>query len=78
MGIRDVLFRSGKTDREIFWKYSRYTALRSGNWKLVNGSELYDLARDREEKGDLAIKYPEKVRALRNRYREIENRVTAR
>lgn len=72
MDIGDVLFRNGKTDRDIFWKYLRQKAIRSGNWKLVNDTELYNLEEDAEERNNLAGRYPEKVLALQKRYREIE------
>ncbi|NOU36283.1 MAG: sulfatase-like hydrolase/transferase [Kiritimatiellaceae bacterium] len=39
-----------------------------GNWKLVDGKELYRMDTDREEKNDLSAEFPERVAALRKAY----------
>lgn len=49
--------------------------VRSGNWKLVSGSrdttwQLYNLATDQTETRNLAIRYPDKVRELEQRWRQ--------
>jgi hypothetical protein len=49
--------------------------LRSGNWKLVNGAELYDLSVDKYEKADLAARYPARVAELKARLERAEARV---
>jgi arylsulfatase A-like enzyme len=68
-------------DRALFWHYPHYgnqggspfSSIRLGNWKLIafhdtrQGSELYDLSSDPEEKHNVAKDQPEKVKELRAR-----------
>lgn len=70
--ISKVLFNGEIIKRDIFWKYGRQIALRSGDWKLVNGTELYNLKTDLEETINLATRYPEKVKELQKRCKEID------
>ncbi len=54
----------------LYWRWMAQSAVRVGNWKLLRGGEreyLYDLAADREEKHNLAAKYPEIATRLRTR-----------
>lgn len=46
----------------------RNSAVRHGRWKLVNGTELYNLEVDPGERTDIARFWPERVRALRAEY----------
>ncbi len=46
----------------------RKGCLWQGNWKLVNGKELYRMDTDREEKHNLAAENPERVAAMRQAY----------
>jgi hypothetical protein len=39
-----------------------------GKWRLVKGTELYDVETDRAQKNDLSAKHPERVKALRAYY----------
>ena len=57
--------------RTLFWRYRKQTALRKGDWKLVNGEELYNLASDRNESKNLAPEHPEKVRELQELFIQI-------
>jgi arylsulfatase len=54
--------------RPIFWEHEGSRAVRSGRWKLVStypdGWELYDMAADRVERDNLAVRHPDVVRAL--------------
>ena len=62
----------------IFWEHEGNRALRAGNWKLVsktlknknftaadeNNWELYNMENDPSETNNLALQFPEKVKAL--------------
>ena len=55
--------------RELFWQFRKFSAVRRGSWKLVRSDpkkpwELYDLDHDLGEHDDLALKNPELVRKL--------------
>ena len=63
--------------RRIFWEYAGQTAVREGNWKLVNNPRealgepagqkalLFDLSSDPSERHDLADRHPERVREFK-------------
>ena len=67
---------SAKTEpRSLYWKAPRYSAVRLGDWKLVlrnsgDSPELYDLGADPYETRDLADGNPERVRQLRDRWKQ--------
>ncbi|PXX21834.1 arylsulfatase [Arenibacter sp. ARW7G5Y1] len=46
-------------------------ALIHKKWRLINGKELYDMENDFAQKEDVAMQYPEIVKALRKKYEEI-------
>ena len=53
----------------LYWRFGQQTAIRMGNWKLVNhrqsqGAELYDLSKDIGELTDLAKQQPGKFAEL--------------
>ncbi len=48
----------------------RRTALMQANWRLINGTELYDLNTDPEQRTNVAEQYPEKMEALKAAYDE--------
>ncbi len=60
-------------DRMLYWEHEGNRAIRIKDWKMVSVSseteayvgkwELYNLAADRTELNNLALKYPEKVKA---------------
>ncbi len=64
------------TDRALFTQWHRgevpeafrNAAVRTQQWKLVDGKELYDLAADPAEKIDLAASKPDVVAQLRSEY----------
>jgi len=41
-----------------------------GKWRLVHGEELYDVGNDRAQEHDVAAKYPDVVRQLRDHYEQ--------
>lgn len=64
-------------ERELFWrmKFRRQRAMRAGNWKWlsIEGREyLFNLAMDRRERANLAKREPERLNAMRERYRNWE------
>jgi len=73
--IGDLLFHQRPIQRDLFWQYNGQSALRSGNWKLINASELYDLSADKEEKTNLAEQYPAKVTELKEKMVKAEARI---
>jgi arylsulfatase A-like enzyme len=46
----------------------RLSSVMSGNWRLVNGRELYDLQTDPGQRTDIAANHPERVAELRKSY----------
>jgi arylsulfatase A-like enzyme len=70
--ISKVLFEDERPERDLFWKRSRQSAIRRGDWKLVNGTELYNLKYDIGESNDLSSEYPQKAEELRIRFEEID------
>jgi arylsulfatase len=64
-----VLARDGDLPRtDLWWLHEGNRAIRAGDWKLVAARDgpwkLYDLGPDRAETRDLAVRHPERVRAL--------------
>lgn len=66
--ISNVLLRGKPLSRSLFWQFGRQTALRNGDWKLVNGTDLYNLRTDPGETTNLATTQPEQLAALRREY----------
>lgn len=46
----------------------RRTSLMQANWRLVNGTELYDLSKDPEQRVNIADQYPEKITEYKKAY----------
>ncbi len=76
--VRPLLHGEAIADRPLYWHYPHYhpggaapySAVRDGSWRLVHfyeddHVELYDLAHDPEEKGDVASSQPERTKSLR-------------
>lgn len=62
---RTVFFQSHRGDEPELY---RNCAARTQRWKLVNGRELYDMAKDPAEANDVAARHPEIVARLRRQY----------
>ena len=62
--ISPVLFQHKNLERPIYWKYNNQTAIREGEWKLVDNKFLFNLKDDPNETVDLSEKYPENVKNL--------------
>ncbi len=67
----------------LFWHHSGNRALREGDWKIVSAAdngdawELYDLGKDRAESNNLATKEPERVKAMAERWENLEKEFVA-
>lgn len=61
-----------RRDRELFWEHRGNKAVREGDWKLVasfgDDWELYNVSEDVTEMRDVSGDFPEKVRALEQKY----------
>ncbi len=63
-----------KPHQTLYWRFGNQWAIRHGDWKLVvaNGGsgqpELYNLATDISESQNLAERYPERVKELKQLY----------
>ena len=83
-GVSLVPLLEGRSipDRALFWHYPHYGnqggapagAVREGNWKLIEWYEtgrieLFDLSTDLGEGNNLATKFPEKAKQLREKLR---------
>ena len=67
-------FAGKPIDRDaVYWEHEGNRAIRVGNWKLVakgpgGAWELYDMAKDRTERHNLAAEHPEKASELREKW----------
>ncbi len=80
ISLRNALetFNEPNPDRFFFQKYQLGTfggrepqpggMARRGNWKMVDGSELYDLDQDPGETQNLALQYPDTLKFLNQAY----------
>ena len=62
---RSIITDSQRIEHPEKWRRS---AVMNRKWRLINGSELYNLTDDPEQRRDLAEEYPEEVGKLRNDY----------
>jgi arylsulfatase A-like enzyme len=76
---KSVLLNNTAYDtRMVYWRYKNQGAVRDGDWKLVftresnSGEELFNLKNDLGEKKNLAGRYPQEVKRLRNSFVEWE------
>jgi len=84
--IVPLLSGEEKIEREaIFWHYPHYhgsmwtpgAAIRMGDWKLIEfyhhgKTELYNLKDDLGESNDISGKYPDKVKELKSRLKQMQ------
>ena len=64
---RTLVTDSQRVDHPIKWRKS---ATMTDRWRLINGSELYDMKVDPGQKNDIASKHPEVVRKLQQAYED--------
>jgi arylsulfatase A-like enzyme len=78
VSLRAVLENPEATsERELFWrmKFREQKAMRAGRWKYlsIEGDEfLFDLETDERERANFAAREPQRLDAMRARYREWE------
>jgi arylsulfatase A-like enzyme len=56
------------TQREEFLKKGKSYSVMTEEWRLVNGTELYKIKADKEQRTNIASKYPKVVAQLKNEY----------
>lgn len=71
--ISEVVFQNRGMQRDFYWRFNKQSAIRSGKWKLVNGTELYDLEKDISERMNLATQHPEIVKKLQDKFDAIDS-----
>ncbi len=64
---RAIATDSQRLPNPVKWRKS---AVMTQDWRLVNGSELYDATTDREQRNDVADQHPDVVEKLRAEYEE--------
>ncbi|QDO94269.1 arylsulfatase [Formosa sediminum] len=62
---RIVITNSQRVDVPEPW---RRTSLMQGKWRLIDGTELYDLSTDPEQRTNIADQYPEKMAKFKEAY----------
>lgn len=73
---------SGEPHEYLYWRQLARTALRVGDWKIVNHNfksnpvwELYNLKDDLSEKNNLKQQHPEKFKELFNKWKEVNGQM---
>nr|WP_299073699.1 arylsulfatase [uncultured Allomuricauda sp.] len=64
---RIVITNSQRTEVPEPW---RRTSLMQGNWRLIDGVELYNLKTDPEQRTNIAEKHPDKIKEFKNAYNQ--------
>ncbi|KQC31686.1 arylsulfatase [Flagellimonas eckloniae] len=64
---RIVITNSQRTEIPEPW---RRTSLMQGNWRLIDGVELYNLKTDPEQRTNIADAHPEKIREFKDAYNQ--------
>ena len=70
--VLDALLGKSRTGRHelVEHRYGHGVALRVDNWKFIDG-QLYDLSTDLSETRNLAAEYPDRVKAMSARLKEL-------
>jgi len=72
---RTIFVHNQRVDYPIKWK--DYVVMKS-NWRLVNGTELYDIYRDPEQRRNLADDHANLVKSLRQSYEQWWEEISSR
>ncbi len=75
MPDRAVVTDSQRLEKPVKWRQS---AVMTKRWRLINGSELYDMHRDSGQENDVSEKFPNVVRDLRMEYEKWWDSVSQR
>ena len=67
MPDRFVVTDSQRVPYPIKWRKS---AVMQGEWRLINGQELYDMSTDWAQEHDIAAQHPQRVEKMRQAYEE--------
>lgn len=67
--ISGVLFKNENISRDLFWIFGKQTVVRRGPWKLINGTQLFNLNEDIGEQHDIAANHPDIVQSLQDALR---------
>ncbi|MEM9444859.1 MAG: arylsulfatase [Verrucomicrobiota bacterium] len=70
-----IFNREREKHKEIYYRYSQYSALWQSGMKLVNNEKLYDIRLDRIEENDLSQKFPERFEAMKKRWLELDQNI---
>ncbi len=62
---RTLFVHSQRVESPVQWRKS---AVMTDRWRLINGTELYDIDADPGQSADLAADHPDRVAELRSRY----------
>jgi arylsulfatase A-like enzyme len=74
MNLLDIITaRAPPRPRQLFWRYKAATqsALRDGDWKYLKigaNEQLFNLAADERERANLALKEPQRLAAMQQRW----------
>lgn len=76
ISLVETFNKDGSTQHEsLWWCHEKNRAIRMGDWKLSAADnkpwELYNMKTDRSETHNLTERYPEKVKAMDQRWNEI-------
>lgn len=71
--IKDLVNGKPGGDRQLLWKYHSRFALRSGKWKMVNGTELYNLETDPYEQTNVAAENKMKLDEMIESWKAIKD-----
>lgn len=64
---RMLITDSQRVQNPVKWKQS---SVMQNKWRLVNGKQLYNLENDKGQNHNIAVKHPERVKAMRNHYEQ--------
>ena len=78
--LLDSNYINKKPHEALYWRSEYHKAIRKEDWKLIQDdfvkrTMLYNIKNDKEEKNNVALKYPEVVNDLQNDFRNWEKKL---